>query len=179
MKVYLDTNIISALAKHDMPELTSRALMKLLDLSNMATFKLVTSEVARREIEKLEHLPPDPSLDRDKWILGVMYRLLEKVEFIEDHTVLGFHNQWDRYGGVSYPLVQDDPTSSALRQIGLDRTDAHHLMLAIRAGCQVFLTCDKRTILNRRHEIESRFPTIKLKEPTELLTDLTSGKSPA
>ena len=63
-----------------------------------------------------------------------------------------------------------------LRQIGLDRTDAHHLMLAIRAECDIFLTCDKKTILNQRCEIESKFPSIKPKTPLELVAQITSGR---
>src|SRR5262244_642837 len=107
MKVYLDTNVISTLAKYDMPELTSRALMELLDLSHMGTFKLVTSEIARREIEQLEHLPPDPSLDRDKWNLKVVHHLLEKAEFVEDHKLLSIHSSGDRYTWICAPLIEE------------------------------------------------------------------------
>jgi hypothetical protein len=99
-----------------------------------------------------------------------VYRLLRKVSFIEDHTVLGF--QSDPWAGGSFPLVEDDRIASALRQMGLDRTDAHHLMLAIRAGCEVFLTCDEKTILNHRASIEASFPT-KVMKPSKLVQQLT------
>lgn len=82
-----------------------------------------------------------------------VYARLKKVPFIEDHKVVGFHSYWDRFGGESYPFVEDDAISSALRRIRLERTDAHHLMLAIRAGCVGFVTYDGG-ILNRSVEIE-------------------------
>jgi hypothetical protein len=62
--------------------------------------------------------------------------------------------------------MEDDRISATLRGIGLDRTDAHHLMVAIRAECDVFLTLDKRTILNRRTEVEAQFP-IRLMDPED------------
>ena len=168
MKVYLDTNIVSALAKDDMPA-ERGALDRLLEFSDVGKLKLVTSEITRREIQKLDSIP---NIDKDKRHLNVVYRLLEKVEFVEDHRLLGIHSYGDRYTWINSPLIEDDPISSALRQIGLDKTDAHHLMLAIRAGCEVFLTCDVRTILKYRREIESQFSTIKLRKPSELITEL-------
>ncbi len=102
-----------------------------------------------------------------------MYARLEKVPFIEDHEVLGFHSSWDRFGGESYPLVEDDATSAALRKMNLGRTDAHHLMLAIRASCDRFITYDKG-ILSKSRQIETAF-AIKAMRPGELLTELQSA----
>jgi len=52
----------------------------------------------------------------------------------------------------------------------LDRTDAHHLMLAIRAGCDRFITYDNG-ILSRSSEIERAF-SIKVVRPSELLAEV-------
>jgi hypothetical protein len=101
---------------------------------------------------------------------------MAQVHFIEDHEVVGFQSSWDRFGGESYPLVQDDPTSSALRKMKLDRTDAHHMMLAIRAGCDRFITYDNG-ILNRSSQIESAF-SIKVMRPSELLAELKNVLAP-
>ena len=163
VRAYLDTNIVMAIAKDDYPE-ESEALDKLLELSDGGEVEIVASELTRREIEPYKG-------EQSKNIQRV-YRLLGKVNFLENHRLLGFHSQWDRYGGVSYPLIEDNPISSALRQMGLERNDAHHLMLAIRAECEAFLTCDEKTILSRRATIEDRFP-IKVMKPSELLLQLT------
>jgi predicted nucleic acid-binding protein len=164
LTVYLDTNIVSALAKGDMPASVSAALMIILEMFNREKLALVTSEVSRREIQKIHNAS---KVGRDKWNHDVVLGFVSKVPIVEDSKVIGFHSQWDRRGGASYPVTEDDPISSMLRGLGLDQTDAHHVMLAINSKCDVFLTCDKRTILNRRAEIEKHF-TIKLMDPEEL-----------
>ncbi len=64
------------------------------------------------------------------------------------------------------------PTSRALRKPGLDRTDAHHVMLAIREHCKFFITCDARSILKYRNDIEAEFPAIKLRQSSEVVAAL-------
>ncbi len=168
MKAYLDTDIVSAIAKDDYADETD-ALDKLLELSSAGNLELVTSELTRREIDAYK--------GQHRKGVARVYLLLKKVPFVEDHTLLGIHSQWDRYGGVSYPLMEDDPISRDLRQMGLDRTDAHHLMLAIRAGCHVFLTCDENTILRLRPQIQNRFQ-IRLLKPSELVQELLTSPNP-
>src|SRR5262249_45348679 len=92
---------------------------------------------------------------------------LSKVTYADDHKLLGYYNITDQLGGFSVsPLIEDDATSRKLRGIGLDRTDAHHLMLAVASGCTVFLTCDVRSILKHRGKIEAQYP-IKVLRPSE------------
>lgn len=123
---------------------------------------MVTSSVTGEEIARYQ--------GQKKGDIERVYASLAQVHFIEDHEVVGFHSYWDRFGGESYPLVQDDATTSALRKMRLDRTDAHHLMLAIRAGCDRFITYDKG-ILNRSPQIEGAF-SIKAMRPSKLLAEL-------
>ncbi len=157
MKAYLDTSVVSAIGKDDMPA-ESAALMQLLEASDAGKLKLMTSEVTRREIELLE--------GQHRRNVEVVYRLLKKVRFIEAQELVGFRSQWRPQGGFAWPLIDDEPVWAKLLQMGLDRTDAHHLMVAIRAGCEVFLTCDE-DFLRRRAEIEREFH-IRVKKPSEL-----------
>jgi predicted nucleic acid-binding protein len=152
MKIYLDNNIVSAIAKDDHPD-QSIALDKLLEEAESAKVEIVTSQITRKEIENYR--------GQHRKVIDRIYRMIGKVTFVEDHTVVGAHSHWDRFGGESFPFVEDDPISSFLRKIRLDRTDSHHLMLAIRANCDVFLTCDEKSILRYRSLIEAQFP-IKL-----------------
>ena len=165
MKSYLDNNIVSAIVKDDQTG-ESQALTDLLELFDAGEVELVTSAVSLTEIKRYSG-PKRVSVERT-------YHLLKKVPFVDDHTLLGFHNQWDHTGGASNPLVEDDPIYSSLRAIGLDRTDAHHLMLAIRANCDVFVTCDQRTILNRRQAVEAQH-SLKLMKPSELVSQITGA----
>jgi predicted nucleic acid-binding protein len=165
MKPYLDNDVVSAIGKGDVSPSEVAILGELLVLFEAGKLDLVTSSVTAKEIARYKG---SARLDIEQ-----VYERLEKVPFIEDHEVLGFHSHWDRFGGESYPLVQDDPTSSALRKMQVGRTDAHHLMVAIRAGCDRFITYD-RGILNKNHQIETAF-AIKAMRPGELLTELQSA----
>jgi predicted nucleic acid-binding protein len=126
--------------------LRERLLEEPLTFFEAKKLELVTSSITAREIARYKGLK--------KGDIERVHASLAQVHFIEDHEVVGFQSSWDRFGGESYPLVQDDPTSSALRKMKLDRTDAHHMMLAIRAGCDRFITYDNG-ILNRSSQIES------------------------
>ena len=165
MKVYLDNDIVSAIGKGDVSASELTMLEELLDFFDAKRLELVTSSVTAREIALYKGLA--------KADIEHVYARLEKVPFIEDHEVVGFHSYWDRYGGESYPLVQDDAISSALWRIGVKRTDAHHLMVAIRAGCDCFITYDKG-ILHRSPQIESGF-SIKVMRPSAVLTHLSAS----
>ena len=162
MKAYADTDVVSAIAKADFPPLEMEALEAVIDMHDVGKLDLRTSRVTLTEIERYR--------DRKRGDLEVVYRRLGKVPFVEDHELRGFHSQWDRRGGVTYPLLEDHPISSVLRRMGLDRTDAHHLMLAIRAGCAVFLTFDNG-ILQRSAAIEDRFP-IRPMRPSALVGEV-------
>ena len=165
MKAYLNTNVISAIPKKEFPS-EILALNQLMDSFDAGKLDLRTSKVAHTEIERYAGMK--------KREMNELYHRLEKVPFVEDHELLGFHSQWDCYGGVSSPLVEDDSISSALRKMGLDRPDAHHLMLAIHAYCDVFLTYDKKTILNRGAKIEGRFH-IRLMKPSALVEEFADS----
>ena len=174
MKLYLDNCIVSGVVKEDLCASEIKALEVILRLFREGSLDLRTSEVTRREFER--HGCPQKRKEFQE-----VYELLKQVPYVEDHEVVGFHSQWDHLGGVAYPLVQDDTTSSRLRQIGLDRTDAHHLMLAILARCQRFITTDRRTILKWRSQVEDRFP-IRLLKPSAFVEqegELLSGAGPA
>ncbi len=158
MKIYLDTNIVSALAKGDTPR-ESAALQDVLRMYQDRTVELATSELTLQEIGKYRGL--------GLATMETIYTHLERVPFVERYAIRGFHSQSDQLGGfVSYPLLEDDADWQQLRGIGLDETDAHHVMLAVRNECDVFLTCDERSIIRYRSAVELAFP-IEVSKPSE------------
>ncbi len=159
MKVYLDNSVVSATVKGDFPA-EEEVLRQLIALFKAGRIDLRISKLVGREIE--------PYKGKTKSGMEEMYATLNEVPFVEDHELLEFHSQWDRTGGVANPLIEDDPRCRTLRQKGLKRTDAHHLMLAIHPRCHVFLTYDK-DFLNRRTEVEREFRDIGLMEPSDLV----------
>src|SRR5262245_25686062 len=130
---YLDNNVVCSIGNDDLPA-ESRALDELVNLFGQGNVKLMTSKLSKDEMDKC-------SRQEFLKLPNRIFNLLEKGPFVEDHTLLGFHNEWGPMGGASCPLIADDPISTELRAIGLDRTDAHHVMLAIRNGCDFFVTC--------------------------------------
>lgn len=166
-KAYLDNNVVCGITKDDLPVGEPEALTDLLRLHSERKISVVTSEITRREMETWRG-KNRPAAER-------VFYLLEKVEFIQDHTVHGFANQEGPMGTVcSYPIVSDDPASRELRDIGLDRTDAHHVMLAVHNGCDYFITCDTKSILKYRPDVEAKYPKIKLRKPSELVAELAA-----
>jgi len=166
MKVYLDNNIASAVAKHDLAPQEMTAVDQLLGMQDAGTVRLETSRASLREMERTQN-----EKRRREVIEG-----LNRLHVVQhDHRVLGFASQSDPYGGlVSYPLVTDvtdDLIFSELTQMSLDEDDAKHLTNAISGGWEVFLTTDP-DFLDLRVQIQMCFPSIRVMKPSELLAEL-------
>src|SRR5690242_17342593 len=82
MKVYLDHVLISGMPNRDLVAEEDEALAWLRRRSKRRGLKLVASKVHRREIERA------PIQHRSKYYQAL--RRFREVEFIEDHTLLGF-----------------------------------------------------------------------------------------
>ena len=166
MNVYLDTNLVSAIARDDHPG-ESEALAALLRKRHEGKVRMVTSKVTGVEIERCS--------GQHRGDIQRVYDEMKKVAYVEPETHVGYNSYWDdEMGGWSDPLYDVNPIWQSLREIGLDQTDAHHVMLAIQSGCDVFLTCDAKTILRYRTEIESRY-AIRLMRPTECVAALEAN----
>jgi hypothetical protein len=83
MKVYLDNNIVSAIAKDDTPK-ESNAIDLLLQAYGNGKVALVTSEVTLREIEACQNKVTRRIVERT-------YQLLAKVPIVRDE-LLGMHS---------------------------------------------------------------------------------------
>ena len=108
----------------------------------------------------------------------------EREIISKDERIVGVNIQYlsSPYGGfVSFYLlsdVQDEPLRAELIQQRFDQRDAEHIAQAVSNKCDVFLTRDKRTILNRRSWLENRFPAMKVLLPSELLAELEARTLP-
>ena len=139
MKVYLDNNIVSAIAKDDhAPE--SGALDRLLEAKDEGKVHLVTSELTLGEI-KAYRGPKRPPVERT-------FRLLEKVPIIRWDQLVGINSYGDQRTWINAPIIQNDPDYSALLALGVDTVDARHVFVAAKHACDAFLTCDKGILQN-------------------------------
>jgi hypothetical protein len=116
MKIYLDNDVVSVIAKDDDPA-ESDALDRLLGAYGDGKVDLVTSTVTHKEIESHQG-PQRPALKR-------IFRLLKEVP------------------NACIPMIRHDPLYDDLVKRGLEDIDAWHVFLAAKNGCDAFLTCDR------------------------------------
>ncbi|MSO22426.1 MAG: hypothetical protein EXQ58_04035 [Acidobacteria bacterium] len=125
-------------------------LKTLFALRDSGVISLVTSEVTHREVLRYRS-SSRPDIEK-------RHDALEKVPLVVANKLVGINSHWDRHGGWNSPVCEDDPIWRELLGLKLDPTDAHHVMVAVRAQCDAFLTVDKGSILRRRANVEARFP---------------------
>jgi hypothetical protein len=136
------------------------------------SFEIFKSRVSRKEVERTAN-PQQKARLQDN---------LEKYQQIpQDEKLLGFNIQSDPLTFISSPLMSDildEKLYAELTQRGLSPDEAHHISHAICNHCDVFLTDDKRTIVNpHRQWLEQQFP-IKVFLPSELL-QFIAAKTPS
>jgi hypothetical protein len=166
LKVYADLNVVAALWRWDQRPEENEAIRVLNEWSDSGRITLVVSDV-----HDLERPLPEQYRDAHEAILAK----LPRVEFADDHRLYGFSTQLRALGSGSgtsgfttYPLIEYDKVARRLREIGLDQRDAHHVMLAIKRECAAFVTCDERTILKHRAQVEAEFLS-RLMLPSEFI----------
>jgi predicted nucleic acid-binding protein len=160
MKVYLDNNIVSAIAKDDEPA-ESDALDRLLIAWRKAKVDLVTSELTLAEIKRYQDMRMRAAIER-------IFRLLEKVEIVRWDELVGMHSYGNARTWITTPLIENYPEYGALLKLGLDVIDAQHVYVAGKQACDTFLTCDKG-ILRRAAGIKNIFPSLTEQTPSQLV----------
>jgi len=162
---YLDNSVVSAKGKTE----ASKELGPLEDLFQRHTrgeIRLVTSEITHREISDY--------VSSNRTPIETVYLHLQQVPVIEAQTLVGINSCWGTHGGWNSPMIEEDAIWRAIQRVGLDSTDAHHLMVAVRNSCDLFLTLDRRTILRFREEL-SKTLQIRLRLPSEYLDELRAS----
>jgi len=166
MKIYLDTDAVSAIARKDNPRELD-ALKELVQAWQAKRVSLVTSEAIGAEIRNCTG-PHRPDIEH-------IYNQLLQVPFVEKEVHVGYDSGWhDDLGAWSNPLYDANPDWQRLKAFGLTDVDAHHVMLAARSKCGYFVTCDRRSILNRRQQVEGAY-SLRLLSPTEFVLLLSKS----
>jgi predicted nucleic acid-binding protein len=158
-KVYLASNIVSAIAKDDTPT-ESEALNRLLQAWDDKKVDLVTSEVTLWEINAYQDELKHRFVERT-------YRRLAKAQIVRWYELAGMHSYGDQHTWISTPIIQNDPAYEALLALGLEVVDAQHVFVAVKQDCNVVLTCD-RGIRDRAVAIKDRFELI-VQKPSEFV----------
>jgi predicted nucleic acid-binding protein len=159
MKVYLDNNIVSAIAKDDTPK-ESDAIDLLLQAFGNGRVDLVTSELTLMEINAYQNKAKRRIVERT-------YQLLARVPIIRWDDFIGMHSYGDQRTWITTPMIQNDPDYAALLALGLDVVDAQHLFVAIKNACGAFLTCDG-PVLYHAAAIKTRFGLL-VQQPSDFV----------
>ena len=154
------------------------ALESLLKLRESGKCLMFRSRVVRAELETTNGTEQGSKLQGD-------YEALDQIP--QDERPLGSFNITDHMGGcIINPIVSDyldEPLYRELLQRGLSDKDAHHITQAVSNNCDVFLTRDVKTIINRfvttdphfldrRLALEGLCRGLRIVKPSELSTEL-------
>lgn len=161
-RLYIDTCIISGMAKLDLSPQEIESIEKLLETYDAGEMELVTSGIAKQEIEKV----PEEFQAKHR----IIYLLLSKVPVAHSKSTTALSVM-----GIPGP-GREDPLYAKFKQVLPDSEDAEHIFQAYKNRAQYFATVDQKTILRYRKQIED-CSGLKLGTPTELLNVINKTKA--
>jgi hypothetical protein len=150
---YLDTCILSGLAKEDLAAAETAALLRILQARKRGEITIVTSEVARDEIAQV----PEAHRSRHEMI----YNLLNDVPLCATHRtdsgllMMGVGGGWC-----------EDSLFATLKTVLPDAADAEHVFQAAKNNVRLFITTDRRTMVRHAAAVEE-VCGVKILTPTE------------
>jgi hypothetical protein len=140
-KAYLDTCIISGMAKQDIAAAEQTALLTILQRQKSGEVALVTSDMARREIDAI----PEQHRLKHQFIYNLIVEVpIAKAFRIDTGLML-------MGVGGGRRLVKEMAQLTTLLK---DEADASHIYQAFKNEVSIFLTVDERTVLSKAREIE-------------------------
>lgn len=158
---YLDTCIVSGLAREDLNASETAALLRILQARKRGEVAIVTSEVARNEIAQV----PDPHRARHEMI----YNLLNDVPAAATHRTEAGLLLMGVGGGR-----REDPLFTALKAALPDAVDAEHVFQAAKNNVHFFITADRRTMVRHATPVE-QLCGVKILTPIEFEQAVVSG----
>lgn len=158
---YLDTCIISGLAREDLQRDEQQALMNILRRHKAGEIKLVTSQFTLDELSKI----PVSHRARHEMIYNLITDVpLSNASWTDSGlSLMGV-------GGGS----QDDSLFAKLKKILPGEEDAIHVFQAVKSNCHYFITTDRKTILKHSTKLYSLYGELMVMSPSELETLLNT-----
>jgi len=161
MKAYLDTCIVSGLAKSDLSSIEQQALEEILNLYDQGRVELFISAEVEDELSRIPEEDREPHLEfLDR------FRDLPRVK-------TGALTRLGPLGPIGNPRTR---MLNRLKEAGLDETDAKHIFITATNRVKYFVTTDKKTILRYTAQVEkaSGVQTMLPSEFHKLLEGTTS-----
>ena len=161
LTAYLDTCIVSGLAREDLNHDQLAALLQILEERKSGRVSLVSSLVAKEEIDRI---PEEYRFKHE-----IIYNLLSDVPIARAFRI---HSRGLMGMGMGMGMgaggVRLHPILAKLTTLLPGEADARHLYQAARNDVQYFLTTDAQTILSYREQIED-ICKVKAVSPQEFL----------
>ena len=159
---YLDTCIVSGLAKDDLAPADASALLRILEARKAGRVELVTSDVAKAEITRI------PEVDRKRHT--VIYNLLGDVPAVATHRTDSGLMLMGVGGGR-----REDPLFTELKKLLPDAGDAEHAFQAAKNSVAFLITVDRRSFLNHSAAV-AKLCGVQLITPVEFEETVLAGK---
>lgn len=157
-KVYLDTCIVSGIAKNDLAIDEQSSVVKLLNLFQKSKIALVT---AATTIDEINDIP-----DSFRQLHVTTYELLLEIPVCPQKRVMDMIGN----GFISFP--REEPVLTTLRRFIPDELDRQHLLNAISDKCDYFVTTDEKTILRYKEQLHEAFSEVTFLKPSEVLNKI-------
>jgi hypothetical protein len=139
---YLDTCIVSGLAKKDLAPADASALLRILEAWNNGAINLVTSGVTKEEINRIPAEYREPH--------AAIYSLLLNVPSAPTHVTRS--RLFD--GSVLSAVLHEDPLFNQLRNLLPDAGDAEHVFQAAKSKVDYLITVDRQSFLRHAVAVE-------------------------
>lgn len=154
IKAYLDTCIVSGLAKEDLPSAEQMALLIILRFHKSGDVQLVTSILVKEEIDKI----PEEHRMRHEIVYNLLANIpVSQVSWTDSGlTLMGVG------GGKKV-----DSLYLELKALLPDELDAQHIFQAVKSGAKYFVTTDNHTILKYREALITKY-NLSVIAPSEL-----------
>ena len=152
---YLDTCVVSGLAKGDLEQNEITALFSILEARRNGLVELVASPVVEREISRIpeQHRTPHSAI----------YALLKEIPLVPAFR------KTPPFSPLDFPFgVRPERLLMLLNNVLPDEEDAAHVYQAAKSGIKYVITADVKTMLSRSAEV-SRLCGVQLLKPTEFV----------
>lgn len=171
MKAYLENSCVSAWANEE-TENQFECVEQLLRLWEERKIDLVTSKVTHEEIGKIDF---DKVPERIKLRFENVPARMKQMPYVEHQKLDGFNEFRTPNSFICSPRHEETTLFKKLfRVIKLSENDARHVYQAIEEKCDVFVTVDRHSILNKKSMIEAE-SSIRLMLPCEVVKKVTEA----
>lgn len=161
-RAYLDTCIVSGLAKDDLVPADASALLRILEARKAGRVELVTSDVANAEIKRI------PEAYRTRH--AVIYNLLADVPTVATHRTDSGLTLMGVGGGR-----REDRLFTELKSLLPDVGDAEHVFQAAKNNVAFLITVDRRSFLSHSAAV-ARLCGVQLITPIAFEEAVLAGK---